>query len=466
MYSATLSRLAIACVLSGLLGSVAVAAPAAAEAERVRTLEQQLARSLQLIDQLAARVAALEDAARKPAPAASAATATAAASAASSPAAATAATLDEQARSIATLQESVNQIAAGLGRNANDTGVPVHGFIDVGAGWSSAGDPIRQRGFTAGSLDLYLTPQIGSRVKSLIELVVEFDEGNTGSIDMERVQIGYTFSDALTLWGGRFHTPFGLWNTSFHHGANLQTSISRPKLVDFEDRGGLIPVHSIGIWANGSVPLHTGKFSYDAYLANGPSIRGRELNLNSFTDDNGSKMIGGNLGYQGAGALTGLTVGVHAFATNVGTYDNSSALRSTTRLRSAGAYFGYDASDWEAIGEYYRFSNTDAGDAARRSSNAGFIQVGRSFGALTPFVRYERASLDPRDNYFRSLLSGRSYRHVAAGASYALDANSSLKFELRSSREAAVTQLDEAGVLVDVPGTTYRRALFQYSIAF
>jgi hypothetical protein len=422
------------------------------QSQRIQQLEQRLARSLQLIDKLSARVDELERAAR---PAAQAQ------SAASSPAA----TWGDPTKSIAALQESVNQIAEGLSKNANDTGIPVHGFVDVGAGWSSGADPTRLRGFHAGSLDLYLTPQIGTRVKSLIELVVEFDQGG-GSIDMERVQIGYTFSDALTLWGGRFHSPFGLWNTSFHHGANLQTSISRPKFIDFEDGGGLIPAHSVGVWADGKVGLGPGRLIYDAYVANGPSIREQRLDPNTFTDDNADKMVGFNLGYAPHGALSGLTAGLHGFRTHVGEYNLGDVLRGTTRLRMLGAYLSYDTQEWEVFGEYYRFRNTDASGGPGLVSNAGFLHVGRTFGALTPFARYERASLDPRDNYFRSLRTGRSFTHVVLGARYALDANSSLKLELRRSREAAVSQYDENGSLVDVESAAYRRALFQYSIAF
>jgi len=42
----------------------------------------------------------------------------------------------------------------------------------------------------------------------------------------------------------RYHTPVGYWNTAFHHGAWLQTTISRPDMVRFG--GTFIPVHFVG----------------------------------------------------------------------------------------------------------------------------------------------------------------------------------------------------------------------------
>jgi hypothetical protein len=52
------------------------------------------------------------------------------------------------------------------------------------------------------------------------------------------------------------------------------------------------------------------------------------------------------------------------------------------------------------------------------------------------------------------------------GVKYALDANSSFKLELRSAHDDAYSQLDESGAPVTVDAASYRRAQFQYSIAF
>ena len=51
---------------------------------------------------------------------------------------------------------------------------------------------------------------------------------------MERLQIGWLPTASTTLWLGRFHNPLGYWNTEFHHGNYLTTTISRPSIVSFE----------------------------------------------------------------------------------------------------------------------------------------------------------------------------------------------------------------------------------------
>jgi hypothetical protein len=352
-----------------------------------------------------------------------------------------------------------------MNQRGNDNGVPLHGFADVGGMWSSGDDPAVLRGFQGGTLDIYLAPTFGERTKGLVELAFEYGPDGKAAMDTERLQIGYMVSDALTVWAGRFHTPFGLWNTSYHHGANLQTSITRPRFVDFEDKGGIVPAHSVGLWASGKARLGGSRLTYDAYLANGPSIGGRVLDYRAYTDNSAGKMLGGNLGWQ-PGSVAGLTLGVHAFGSTVDALDGNGAVLNSTRVRMVGAYAGYDENDWEVITETYHFSNADSGGGGTRSSNAWFGQVGRTFGNLTPFLRLEQVALDSADKYFISQESGRSYRRTALGLRYALDPKVSLKFELSSTREDATSLIDEAGGLVPFTARSYQRAGFQYSVAF
>jgi hypothetical protein len=445
-----LERLAGSIALGSVLCAHCPPALADDQSTRIKALETQLETSLQLIEKLSARVAQLERAGKAVEP---------------KPEAGAAAERDRAARDSTRPQEIADPVSANQSARETSTGLPLRGFADVGAIWSTANDPVKLRGFRIGTLDVYLTPQFSDRVKALAEIAFEFEESGTGSVEMERLQLGYAASDELTLWGGRFHTPFGLWNTLFHHGAILQTSIFRPRFVEFEDKGGIMPVHLVGAWATGSSRLGAGKLSYDGYLTNAPSIRERRLDPNAFGHSDGNAMLGFNVGYL-AQSPGGLKLGVHGFASTVKSVTTSGETLGRTRLRATGAYFSYDSDGWEAIGEYYHFANVDVPTSARHASNAWFAHVGRTFGSLTPFVRFERASLDPNDNYFAAQRSGRSYNRSAVGALYALDPRSSIKFELNRTNESAVTQLDENGSFVPFAGGTYRRTALQYSIAF
>lgn len=442
---------------AGLFLALAPSARADAQSDRVRALEQKLEASLQQIAALSARLAELER---------SRAAAPVAAVAPAHPPAPAPAVAPAQSQEIARLQDSVAQLSESLSQRSNDTGLPLHGFADVGAGWSSGRDPAPLRGFSAGTLDLYLTPRLGDRVKSLFEVVLEYEAEGGVAIDVERLQIGYMLSDTVTAWAGRFHTPFGLWNTSYHHGAHLQTSISRPRFIDFEDKGGLLPTHSIGLWGSGHADLGSGKLNWDAYVANGPRVRERTLDFNAYTDNNSNKMLGFNLGYSSQGGLGGLTLGAHGFTTLVAAVDSDNATLSRTRLRMLGGYVGYDEDDWEVIGEYYRFRNSDLDSGKPSNSSAWFMQVGKTFDQWTPYLRAERAALQPGDRYFASQAAGRSYRRSAAGLRYVLDPRAALKLEWSWTKEAATTLIDDTGAAVPFNAAAYRRAELQYAVSF
>jgi hypothetical protein len=347
---------------------------------------------------------------------------------------------------------------------AEGDGIPLHGFADVGFSAQSFESP-DNKGFNVGSLDLYLTPQFGDNVRSLIEIIFETLPSGELATDMERAQMGYAFSDKATVWAGRFHTPYGYWNNAFHHGAQMQTSILRPRFIDFEDKGGILPSHMVGLWATGKVRAGDGRFTYDVFAGNGPqldlgSVPGEGvLTINTAGDNNHQAMVGMKLGYEFSGMADGLGLAVHMLRGDVDELNPPALPGNNTELSMAGGSVVYLANDWEVVGEYYRFSNKDkSGVTGSHNSWADFLQVGKNFDGLTPYLRAEKTVLDQTDNYFSQQASGQSYARQALGLKYDLNPKAALKFELLNSKfETDATH---------VPGSSYRSFLAQYAIRF
>jgi len=138
------------------------------------------------------------------------------------------------------IQNQLNQMTSGLVNQSSSTaGLPLHGFFDAVYSNNSQGHELANPnvanpvGFRQGSLSFYMAPHFSDRVVALAEPNFEVDQfDGSVSVDVERLQIGYVFSDAATLWLGRFHTPYGYWNNAFHHGAQIQTSVLRPRFID------------------------------------------------------------------------------------------------------------------------------------------------------------------------------------------------------------------------------------------
>lgn len=442
---ATLIRpLLLAAAISQLF---ALNAFAGTEAQRIADLEKKLAQSMEMIEKLAARVKQLE---QTPATQASAPTVASTNN--------TNVSADQNAR-IETLERNISQMVEANARSSsNAQGLAMHGFADVGYGSSGRSTTdTRHSGFALGNLDFYLTPEFGDRVKSLIELTFEFNQfdGTLGT-DIERMQIGYTLSDAMTIWAGRFHTPYGYWNTAFHHGAQIQTTVMRPRMIAFEDSGGFMPSHTVGLWLTGQNKMGDGKVEYDAYFGNGQRDLNGVLDFNAVKDDNGNKIVGGSLRYKFGGSAEGLVLGTHAFSERVNAYADGNFINSA-KVNVWGLYGFYDADDWEIISEYYRFNNTNesgVNSGSSHKSTAGFLQVGKNINGYTPYFRYEKADLDQSDYYFGTLNSGRSYQREVIGLRYDLSPKAAVKVEFNRTDETRDG------------GEKYNEGYLQYAVRF
>ncbi|RTL31926.1 MAG: hypothetical protein EKK47_06415 [Burkholderiales bacterium] len=419
-------------VVVATMGMSAHADPAS---DRIRALEEKLEQSLKQISALTERVKQLES--KGPA------TQNAAAQAPSgSPQ--TSAAAESADRRIEALEQEVSAIT---NRSTQDDGLPIHGFASVGSVFTNKTGA--KNGATIESVDFYLTPQLGDRVRGLFEMNTEASQDGTVGVDLERLQLGYVFGDELTLWAGRFHTPYGYWNTAFHHGAQIQTSILRPRFLDFEDSGGILPAHNVGLWGHGQSSLSDTKLTYDIWLANSPhlSANGNDPSNTSNTQDpslkgatNGKALMGFKVGVTPS-FLGGATVGLHAYASRVGGPDTGYyASQTISSSKMAGGYATYLENDWEVLSEYYRFHDRNENPASPKYQSgyyswAGYIQVGYNYSLWTPYARFEKTRLNQNDDYFAAQASGRSYTRTVAGVRYELGSRSALKLEFNRTRQ-------------------------------
>lgn len=329
-------------------------------------------------------------------------------------------------------------LLATTGARADIEGITIHGFADVYYTSTTQQDsPSGNTGFRLGNLDLYLSPNLTGRVRALMEDVVEFDDWNSAgdyngqaSIDIERLQVGYLLRDDMVIWFGRFHTPYGYWNTAYHHGAQLQPTVMRPQFVAFEDHGGILPAHMNGLWLNGHYNEGPGRITYDAYLGNGQRILDDQLDMQNVGASNSHTATGARLGYEfRGGQLDTLWVGVHALEEEVNVYVNG-PLIAQTDVKVVGGFIHWTPGEWELIGEYYDFNVRPHLGGASHSSKAWYAEASYTFsGRVTPLARVERDQLNQDDGYFQYLLGGQSYTRELLGVRYDLTPQTALKLD-------------------------------------
>ena len=109
--------------------------------------------------------------------------------------------------------------------------------------------PDSHSSFVLGDVDFFVTQNINDRLTATLELDFHAHDGGEIEADVERLWIRYEASDAFQIAAGRFHTPLGYWNRTYHHGTLIQDTVDRPFFIDWEHDGGVLPMHVVGLMA-------------------------------------------------------------------------------------------------------------------------------------------------------------------------------------------------------------------------
>jgi hypothetical protein len=246
--------------------------------------------------------------------------------------------------------------------------------------------------FALGDLDLFLVSQLSDRISFLSEILFEFDSDGGTDVDAERLLLRYEHADWLKIAAGRGHTPIGYWNTAFHHGTWLWTTMRRPLIFEFEDEGGIMPLHFIGLEAHGYIETSTGLFSYHSVTGNG---RGKKVEDVQVTDDvNDSKMVATQLSFQ-LNSMPELKFGVNALWDEI-PRDRPARERTMDEV-IVGAHVIHSGDPLELYveGQWIRHEGGGSFD-----SYGGYAQVAYRIGKFKPYYRFDLLEIDGDDPYF------------------------------------------------------------------
>jgi hypothetical protein len=165
------------------------------------------------------------------------------------------------------------QMSSGGGHTMDIPGGPklnIRGFLDFNFDTGSAANPLIypltvppgtvHNAFQFGEFDLFMSSKLSNTISFVSEAVFGSDASNFWGIDIERAQLTYKANERFQLSAGRMHTAIGYYNTAYHHGTWFQTTTGRPYMFYYEDSGGILPVHIVGVSATGLIP-QTGKLN-------------------------------------------------------------------------------------------------------------------------------------------------------------------------------------------------------------
>jgi hypothetical protein len=305
------------------------------------------------------------------------------------------------------------------------------GFGDID--FTSTHRPEGPQGFSEGQFVLHLASELSPRVSFFGELsLTARTDAGTGSpsapgynAEVERMIIRFDQSDRLKVSFGRYHTPINWWNTAFHHGQWLQTTITRPEMVEFG--GKFLPVHFVGGLLEGAVPAGGWNIHYQAGFGNG---RATVISRAGDAGDSNNKRAWLLTLFSRPDRLYGLQFGGSIYEDTI-----TLASARTFQERIVSGHIVWQKEDPELIAEVAGVRHRELNSSSSTWSHAYYVQAAYRlpwFNRLwKPYYRFEHIGVNPGDVVFQTVpnLDGSTL-----GVRYDLTLYAAIKAEYRTWR--------------------------------
>jgi hypothetical protein len=317
----------------------------------------------------------------------------------------------------------------------------IRGFGDVD--FSATDQPNTHGGFNLGQFVLHFASPLSPKVSYFGEVSLTAQPSGYAA-QVERTIIRYDYNDYFKLSFGKYHTPISYWNNTFHHGAWLQTTISRPEMVQIG--GTFIPVHFVGLLAEGNIPSGGAGLAYQVGLGNG---RSNVLSTASDAGDVNSKRAWLATVYARPSWLYGLDVGGGVYHDNLNPQSGGTFEEWITS-----AHLVWTKERPEFISEFANAQHRDLQTSQTFNSQALYVQLAYRFhfneNKWKPYYRFEYIHKPGGDRVFTNVsdLTGST-----VGVRYDITTYAAFKGEYRHGRN-------------DLEHTTVNGTFFQTAFTF
>jgi hypothetical protein len=298
--------------------------------------------------------------------------------------------------------------------------IQIIGFADIDY---ISTDSQAEDGFRIGQAVAHIAAPVADRLNLFGEFSATAHDSEY-TVEVERIIARYDFNNDYSISAGRYHTPIGYWNTAYHHGAWLQTSVGRPEVVRFGSP--LVPIHFVGVLFEGDIPGTDHDLSYSVGMGNG-----RHSNIaraGDAGDINSERAWALNLKYRPT-AINGLDTGIGVYSDRV-----SPLAGPEVDEKIYSAYFALDRQSPEVIVEFLHSDHDAVTGSASGGMDAYYAQVAYRLNgmrqAVKPYLRIENTDIDASDPLLSPL--NQDYKAAIAGVRYDFATAAALKLEYRS----------------------------------
>ena len=275
--------------------------------------------------------------------------------------------------------------------DVNRTNLNIRGFGDFGFyGGNQKG---QTSSFSIGQTNLFITSNLSERIRFLTEMVFEVHENNAFSVDLERVLLEGSLNDYLKLSAGRYHTAIGYYNTAYHHSTWFQTATERPYIFEYEDEGGILPIHMVGAQASGQIPSGKLGLHYILEVGNGRTSDPFAEPVQNYVDENGHKAMN-VAAFVRPDAIPGLQAGFSLYR-DVRGVPNLPRIHETV----ADAYAVLIRPRFEWLNEALMIRHAPEGQHVYETP-AFYSQISERFGMYRPYLRYQYINASSHEPVF------------------------------------------------------------------
>lgn len=303
----------------------------------------------------------------------------------------------------------------------------IRGFADMD--FSATDQKGATSGFNLGQLDLLFSSPLSRKISYFGEMT--FNAQPTGyNVDVERSFIRYDYNDYFKVSFGRYHTPIGYWNTAFHHGTWLQSTVELPEMLN-ED-AAFLPRHTVGFLAEGNIPSGGAGLAYSVGVGNG---RGQIISRPGDAGDNNSNRAWVADIFARPVKLYGLQFGASVYRDKI-----SLGGGNDFREWIASAHLVWTKGDPEFLAEFANVNHRSILTNKVANSDAFYVQLGYRMPGLEkklkPYYRFEYIHTPKSEGVFPNL----NLVESIVGLRYDISTYAAFKSEYRhASRQSLAT---------------------------
>jgi hypothetical protein len=285
----------------------------------------------------------------------------------------------------------------------------IRGFGNVNARYKDSNPSEKFEGgnnfFSLGEFDLFMTSKLSNRISFLNETVFEFDRGEDSEertepieIDIERLLIHYDINNLLKIEVGKFFLPIGYWIPTYNHGVWFYTTMDRPDIVNFQDKGGPIPTHDTGIKVSGTALLEGFDLNYACAITNGRGVNTTQRQ--NFDDINDKKAVSFQIDVQ-PHIVEGLRLGPSVYYDVIPEDEDNPKRGNEIREIIYGGHIIYTIKNIELLSEVFEI-NHDEFSGGVFNTFGGYAQFAYTIDKFKPYYRYDYIDYSNDDPFYRN----------------------------------------------------------------